>query len=375
MVHIVFFVTRCWPAVGGVEKYIPELGRSLVAVGHRVTVVAGAHQAGLPVRETYGGMEIIRYPAYRSRLRCWFHLLSLRRLFMDADVVHISDVLMVEYFHAMIGWTMPRRPLFLTRHGLSFRCPVPSQEKRRAARAAKWVDGTIDDGEFIAGWLGVSSDVAIEQGLRPSADEIEQIPEPPPDRAVYVGRLEWDTGIPTYIDAIAVLHRKHGLKVSLEVYGGGSLEAKLRERVERDRLPVKFHGFVENAQVHLADGCFAFVAGRLAIQEAMARRRLVIATYVNDLKRDYVSKEPFSPYLLMAGSAEEVADRVAEYARDAQARARLVARAFEHARTLTWQRTAQGYLNLWRTKRAHASASRGWLERATLALRLGVKLR
>ncbi len=70
-----------------------------------------------------------------------------------------------------------------------------------------------------------------------------------------------------------------------------------------------------------------------------------------------------------------MADRVAEYARDGQARARLVARAFEHALTLTWQRTAQGYLNLWRAKRETAAAPRGWLERATLALRLGVELR
>ena len=134
--HIVFFVTRYWPAVGGVEKYIPELGKALVAMGHRVTVVAGAHEPGLADQEMHDGIDVIRFPAYRSRLRCWFHLMRHRGLFQEADVVHISDVLMVEYFQAMIGWTMPRRPLFLTRHGLSYRCPVPAEEQRRARRAA-----------------------------------------------------------------------------------------------------------------------------------------------------------------------------------------------------------------------------------------------
>lgn len=373
--HIVFLVTRYWPAVGGVEKYIPELGKALFAMGHRVTVVTGAHQTGLSRREIHDGIEVIRYPAYRSRLRCWFHLLRLRRLFMEADIVHISDVLMVEYFQAMIGWTMPRRSLFLTRHGLSYRCPVPIEEKRRAARAAAWVDGTVDDGEFIAKWLGVPSDVALEQGLSPPADAIEQVPEAPPNRAVFVGRLEWDTGIEIYIDAIAILRDAHGMQISLDVYGGGSLEADMRARVARDDLPVMFHGFVENAQQHLSDGCFAFVAGRLAIQEAMARRRLVVAAYVNDLKRDYVVGEPFSPYLLPAGSADEVADHVARSVGDADERSRLVARAFEHARTLTWERNARGYLGLWRTKRASATVPDRWIERVALAMRLRTELR
>lgn len=350
--NIVFFVTRYWPAVGGVEKYIRQLGRALVGMGHRVTVVAGAHQSGLPKRETHDGIEVFRYPAYRSRLRCWFCLMRWRRLFIEADVVHISDVLMVEYYYSMIAWTIPRRPLFLTRHGLSYRCPVPVSEKRRAAHVARLVDGTIDDGRFIAKWLGVPGDTVLEQGLWPPADKIEHLPEPPSNTAVFVGRLEWDTGITNYLDALVVLKRTYGISFSLDVYGGGSLEAQLRERARRDELPVTFHGFVENAQKHLADGCFAFVSGRLAIQEAMAGRRLVVATYVNELKHDYVCQEPFSPYLIASGTAGDIAEGVAYFVRHPDERARLIERAYQHAKTLTWTRTAQGYLHLWQERNA-----------------------
>ena len=48
---IVFLVHRYWPSVGGVEKYVHELGRALVDAGHEVDVVAGAHTVDLPSRE------------------------------------------------------------------------------------------------------------------------------------------------------------------------------------------------------------------------------------------------------------------------------------------------------------------------------------
>ena len=91
---ITFLVSRYLPAVGGVEKYIRELGKALVTMGHHVTVVAGAHEPGLPEHQLHDTIEVYRFPAYRSPIRCWYHLQKLRRLFTDADVVHISDVMM-----------------------------------------------------------------------------------------------------------------------------------------------------------------------------------------------------------------------------------------------------------------------------------------
>lgn len=366
--HVLFLVPRYWPAVGGIEKYVRELGKALVDMNHRVTVVAAAHRPGLPDRETHDGIDVFRFPAHRSRLRSWVHLMGLRRLFVEADVVHISDVQMVECYCRMLGWTL-RRPVFMTRHGLSYRCPVPASEKRRAARAARLVRGIIDDGHFIAKWLGVPSDVSLEQGLSPRADEIGPVAEPADDTAVFVGRLDWDSGINIYVDAVANLRREHSVRLSLDVYGGGELEASMRARVQRERLPVRFHGFVEGAQKHLANGCFAFVSGRMAIQEAMARRRLVLAAYVNPLKHDYVREEPFSPHVCLAGTSEELADHIVHFRRDPAARRRRVERAFNYARTLTWSRTARGYLDLWR-RREVPSAAHPWFDRATLALQI-----
>jgi glycosyltransferase involved in cell wall biosynthesis len=373
--NVVFFTYRYWPAIGGVEKYVHELGKSLVGMGHRVAVVTGAHEPGLPRRETKDGLDIHRYPAYRSRVRCWLALQRLRPVFEAADVVHISDVLMVEYYHAMVAWTVRRRPIFLTRHGMSCRCPVPVEEKQRALRASRLVDGTIDDGNFIARWLGVPGDTVLDQGLRPSAADIEQTPEPAVDAAVFVGRLEWDSAVTKFIEAVAVLRRDYGIELPLEVYGDGSLRAELDQRVRRDNLPVRLHGFVEGAQDRYADAKFAFASGRLAIQEAMVRRRLVITTYVNDLRRDYVSGEPFSPYLEVGATPEAIADRVAHFIANPADRARRVQEAYDHVCTLSWDRTARGYLDLWGRSSKPIEHAPNWFERASLALRLASEWR
>ena len=359
MMRIVF-VTHCyWTAVGGVEKYIHRLCLALHEMGHQVCVVAGAHVEGLPDAETHEGIRVRRYPAYRSSARAWWHLMRMRNVFLEADVIHISDTLMLEYFYRMVAWTIPRKPLFLTRHGMSYIHPVPELEKARAIRTLDLADGIVHDGCFIAKRLGVEPDLCPDQGLSPPADALPAVPEPPPTSAIYIGRLEPDSGIHTYIDAVRQLTGEQGREFTLHLYGDGSLMPEVRAVVARDGLPVRIHGRTPDAQRHIVDFCFAFIDGRMAIQEAMARRRLVLAAYVDPLKRDYIGAEPFSPYLIGVADGAELAARVTCYIDHPDQRGAMVARAFEHARTLTWARTAQAYLRLWqerlRSARPHLS--------------------
>ncbi len=368
--RIVFVTFRHWPSVGGVEIYIHRLAGALRALGHRVSIVTGAHVEGLPGTEIHEGVPIYRFPAHRSPLRAWWHLMRMRSLFVEADVIHISDVVMLEYFHRMVAWTLPRKPLFLTRHGMSYNRPVPAVEKARARRSLKLADGIIHDGKFIETWLGVAPDSVPDQGLFPEADDLPDIPEPAPNSATFVGRLEPDTGIDLYVDAIALLKEQYGLEVKLDVYGDGTLADQLHERVERQDLPVTFHGWRVDAQERVTDGCFAFIAGRMAMQEAMARRRLVVAAYVDPMKRDYVNGEPFSPYLVSGGDAETIASLVAHYIRQPDERHRLVKLAYAHARTLSWTRTARAYLNLWERAPRREERQSSWFERLVTASRI-----
>ena len=162
---LVFFVHRYWPSVGGVEKYIHELCRSLLSMGHEVDVVAGATVPGLAGHETHEGVRVHRFPATRSPVRCrlwmWRHL----ALFRAADVIHVSNTHMIEYFWRMMGPLIDQRKVFLTRHGMSYTHPLPEAERRRAHRSLGLAAGVVHDGEFIEKWLGVRADICPDQGI------------------------------------------------------------------------------------------------------------------------------------------------------------------------------------------------------------------
>ncbi len=373
--RILFFVHRYWPAVGGVEKYIHRLAAALLERGHQVDVVAGATTEGLAERERNEGIRIHRFPATRSPLRARLWLWRNLGLFRKADVIHVSNTHMLEYLWRMFGLMLDRRKVFLTRHGLSYIHPVPEWEKRRAVRSLRLAAGVVHDGAFIEKWLGVKPDLCPDQGLFPAADDLPSVPEPPPTTATYIGRLEPDSGISIYLDAVHHLTRKAGKTFSLDVYGDGSLAQSLRERVERQRLPVRFHGRVKDAQQFVSDACFAFIDGRMAMQEAMARRRLVCAAYVDPLKRDYVEGESFSPFLASAGDGERLAQQVLFYIDETKQRHVLVRRAHDQARTLTWSRTAAAYVGLWHERLAVSRPSGSLTRLASLILSLNRETR
>ena len=367
---LVFFVHRYWPSVGGVEKYIHELCRSLLNMGHEVDVVAGATVPGLRAYDEHEGVRIHRFPATRSPVRCrlwmWRHL----ALFRAADVVHVSNTHMIEYFWRMMGPLVEQRKVFLTRHGMSYIHPSPEIERRRALRSLGLAAGVVHDGEFIAKWLDVRADICPDQGLSPMADELTPVPEPEPNSAVHIGRLEPDTGIDIYIEAVRLLNEEFGIPFSLDVYGDGSLLPNMRERAERQNLPITFHGRQPDAQSHITDACFAFIDGRMAIQEAMARRRLVLAAYPDPLKFAYVAGERFSPYLISAASGVALALQVRYFLNHPAERALRAEYAFEHARALTWDRTAAAYLSFWRKKLSLRAARASRLARLVRSCRL-----
>ena len=352
IMKILFFVHRIRPSVGGVEKYVWELARALHAAGHSVTVVAGDHTGSLPATESREGIAIHRFSATRSPLRCRWQLFRMRGLFRCADIISVSNTHMLEYYWRVFGPFAGIRKLFLIRHGMSCVFPVPESETFRARRSVGLVRGVVHDGCFIEKWLGVTPDLCPDQGLSPPADSLVPVPEPPPSTAAFIGRLEPDTGIQVYIEAVRLLVREFGRPFRLDVYGNGSLLPGLRERVARDALPVVFHGETPNAQDKLDEVCFAFVDGRMVIQEAMARRRVVLAAYVDPLKRDYVCMESFSPYLFAGGDARTLAETTIRLIDNSQARAIAVQRAFAFARRLSWSRTAADFGQLWQNRLA-----------------------
>lgn len=370
--RIVWLAKAAAPDVGGVQKYVYEVARILAGDGHHFTLMAGDRSGRLAKRDTCEGIHIRRFPTGRSATRLTASLWRNLDAFLTADVIHVSDLEILELYHATLGWLLGPRPVFLTRHGMSGRFPLPAGECLRARRAALLAWGTVDDGAFIEKRLGVAPDVIINPGLRPTADELPRSPEPEPRTAVFLGRLEPDTGIELYLQSLAFLRERDGIHLRLDVYGEGTLKSRLAAWARARRLPVVWHPARPRGQMLLHQGQLAFVSGRMAIFEAMARRRPVIAAYPNPLKRDYICGEWFSPFIDAGHTPEQIADHVARLVRDPFLLRARVEAAYEAVRGLDWRHTADAYLALWRTKLAEPrwgrTLGRGDLLR--LALRL-----
>ncbi len=337
------------------EKYVHELSNALATKGHHSIVIAGAHEEGLPEHEFRENVELYRFPAHRSPLRCRVWLWRHVSIFRSADIVNISNTHMLEYFRRMLGPMVPRRKIFLIRHGMKCQFPVPQDDKKRAVRSCRHVAAVAHDGEFIEKWLGVKPDLCPLQGLNPRAEDITAVTAPPPDSAIYIGRLEPDTGIRIYVDAVRRLKEEHSMPFRMDVFGDGSLRAELESTIARYKLPIRLMGRVPNAQDRIEDYGFAFIDGRMAIQEAMARRRLVFAAYVDPLKYDYVGTEAFSPFLVRVGGGSELARQVLHFIENTKGRDYLVEQAYRFACTLDWHKTAESYLAMWQSRQANTA--------------------
>lgn len=346
--RIVFLVKRFWPDVGGVEKYIFELARAVREQGHRVDIVAGDPTGQRPRFEEHAGLRLHRFSSRRSRWRIASQLCRVVPVLRSADVLNISDIEMLEFYQRMLAWRVAPKAVCLTRHGMSGRDPVSQAERERHIRARAAVAAIFDDGEFIHRRYGVMPDSIPKPGLRPRAIDLEPHPEPDRLSAVFIGRIEPDTGLDIYLEALIALRDRFGLTLPLSVYGDGSCKPDLFIRARSAALAIDWHVAQPDAQQRLWQGTVAFVSGRMAICEAMARRRLVAAAWVDPLKRDYILGEWFSPCLVAAPTGKELAERLHPFLTDAARRAARVERAFQAVVDLDWHRTADEYLRVWR---------------------------
>lgn len=162
---IVFFTSRFYPEVGGVEKHALEVSKELIKRGHNIIVVSENH-GGLKDRENYGGIEIYRIKINTSeRLKkfvIWKWLFENRKLIEKADIVHCLDVF---YWFLPFRFFYPKKPVFTTFCGYETQFP-PSKKAifiRKISEKLSW--GNICVGDFIKKWYGTKPDFVTYGGI------------------------------------------------------------------------------------------------------------------------------------------------------------------------------------------------------------------
>ncbi|HXQ95125.1 MAG TPA: glycosyltransferase family 4 protein [Thermoplasmata archaeon] len=359
------------PWAGGAERHIHEVGRRLVAAGHRVTVVAERF-GELPAEEWRAGMRILR-PVRRGFLHAWVVANAgrlVRQLSVDVVVGDLSKI--VPWGHRSLGG----RPLVsVVRHfngrTLFTEAPFPAApvlwavERATPAflRSADLITESAATETILAGLGATPSRISR---IPPGVDSSVFSPDPS-DRSgsplvVYVGRIKQYKRVDLAVRAFARV-LAHRPDAEFHIAGGGSDHDRIVALVRELGLTrsIRFLGLLptdeivrlyRRAWVHVQPS-YAEGWGLTAL-ESMACGTPVVAFATGSLP------ETVGPLCADLLAEEGRLDSLTEalergLARPESSDPLAAARLAEYARRFTWEATAERYAAvLDRVVRRHA---------------------
>ena len=147
--------------------------------------------------------------------------------------------------------------------------------------------------------------------------------------------MDEHTGIDVYLKATELIRKNKELH--LTVYGDGPYTEQLK-----GQKGIIFKGYDLSAEKEIIKYEYAFVSRYLAILEALAAKRRVVAVYDNPVKKDYLTMTPFKDWIDICRDEEDVAKIVTEKTGN-----EAITKAYTWVSEQTWVRLAEVYLSLW----------------------------
>ncbi|MBU0629574.1 MAG: glycosyltransferase family 4 protein [Candidatus Margulisbacteria bacterium] len=340
MKKALFLCPSYYPFAGG-EKYYQKVAEGVAASGYEVTVWTPKRDPAHPAVEVVGGVRIERFPE-NGLFGIWIFFLKNIRKILAAHLVHGFD------YNTVLLWYLPfrllffRKPVFVTFLGHEGLFPVPESIilRRKLVELITW--GNICGGHYIAKWYGTEPDFVVYGGCERPTKEIDPPGEP---SAVFVGRIQQDTGLWEYLEALSILKEKYDFQLKLDIYGvvkDQELMKKIDSFIKERGLPVKYLGVAKEVETVIQEHKYAFLSACLANLEAMACRRLVFSIYSNPLKKDYLEMVPGAKEMNeICGIPVELAERIAFHLKNPQAAQSMLERAYMYALTQTWPAAAE----------------------------------
>jgi glycosyltransferase involved in cell wall biosynthesis len=329
---ILFFSRLFYPHIGGVEKHILELSKILLKKGHKVIVVTEEKNVttfkfkGINIYTINNGEE-----DWFKKFRVWKNLWQLKDLINNADIIHCHDVF---FWYLPFRFIFPHKPVYTTFHGYEI-FPIKKKTILMRKVSEKLSFGNICIGDFIQKWYGTKPDFV-------SYGATDVIPHfiPRNDKAIFIGRLDEQTGIIEYLKVFKKIKEKHS-KFELLVVGDGKYKALAAKKT-------KVLGFKKNPEKYFKKYRFAFVSRYLSILEALAAKRLVFALYDNPVKEDYLKMSPFAKFIIIEKDPVKLAERVLYYLNHPDEENKLITQGYNWAGKQSWNALANKYLSLWK---------------------------
>ncbi len=335
--NVLFFSRLFHPDIGGVEKHVLEISKLLIKEGHKIVVVAEQNSLKLRLNERIEGIEIFRIPKLKNgkikKFRIWKWLWTNRKLIRDADVIHCHDVF---FWYLPFRFLFPFKKIFTTFHGYES-YPLKLKFILIHKISEKLSMGNICIGHFIKKWYGTKPTFVAYGGINKIQSKKRKAKSE--NSAIFIGRLDEQTGILTYVEAVGIIKKKIP-NFEFFVIGDGKFKEKIDGKV-------KISEPLSNASEYFAKYNFAFVSRYLSIMEAMAAKRLVFAVYDNPLKEDYLRMAPFSKYISISNSSSELVSKVSFYLDNLKEKEKKIEAAYNWVTRNTWEEMTNTYLKLW----------------------------
>lgn len=293
--RLLIIAPRYYPHPGGVETHIRRVVAELKPRGYRPLIIV-RFDPGLPAQYRVDGTRVIRLPRPGNRLADWLWALRYVPLLVRAEVVHSHDFFpyplhrllrgrrWVHTFHGYEGWPLDPQAI------------AARQEVRRL------VPVCIGVGQFIEKWYGTPCEAWLYGAI-----DATQLPAPQPIKwdCIFYGRLEEDTGFQGYVRAFHQI-RQHHPQARMIVVGSGSLQPWAEDYNHEHRLDLTFVAATGTVLDYVAQSRVCFVSGYLAILEAAAMSKPIVALYETPIKHDYLACHPMAKRFDIVGSADEI---------------------------------------------------------------------
>lgn len=274
----ILFITRLFvPHIGGVEKHIYEVSKSLINRGNEITILTEKYDEKLQDSEVIEGIKIIRfsYPhkKYTGIFSIWIWLWKNRDIFLSSDIVHCHDVFI---WYIPFKFLFPKKRLTTTIHGHESKNTFSLNSSVQKKMAVNLSDKSIGIGHFLEKYLGVKFDLISYGATKVHSYEKSKTN----NRIVYVGRLEENTGI---IEFLKWLDRNSQYKV--DFCGDGDLRSKCKKYGI-------VHGFCDPTSYYKKSR-ICVPGGYLAALEGLSYGCELKLFWNNNFKEDYWKMSPF----------------------------------------------------------------------------------
>jgi len=274
---ILFLSHYFYPHIGGVEKHVLEVSKSLIKKGHKITVLTEKYDKKLKENETVDGIKIVRFShskiKYLGLLSIWFWLYKNRQHVRDADIIHCHDVFV---WYLPFIFIYPKKKIITTIHGFEWDNPLSKISLIQKRIAMKLSYRSIGVGKFLEIYLHKKFDLLIYG----AANNVNINTQKDNKKIVYVGRLEANTGL---LKFLKWLDKNPGYEA--DFCGDGYLRGMCEKYGT-------VHGFTDPSEYY-KKAKYSVPGGYLAALEALKADCELKLFWNNKVKEDYWKMSPF----------------------------------------------------------------------------------